>query len=288
MRKIPKSGGKLSARHILKLAHHAQTLDPDKKRIVVMSLFEEAIGNRFINSQDIFRASYGDEFGDAYWSGWLVEDQSSLYQFVHFLEVHLGTRWDIIYIRRSRILEAIAVASLNSPRWLKKEENGRVGATSDVLKASNDPQHLSHWLINGAEATEWLFKHPDYNSILPKLVQEFYKRSIIVKANQCSPTAFTISTRIVKNENLKSEKRKAGRPTVMPDVENELRKRSKSGQTWTTVRKCCTDMSEWVNKAIVPYKPKAKNLSAKSISNKCAPLIHTLELIAAPENTRLK
>nr|WP_321182147.1 hypothetical protein [Methylobacterium sp. Leaf122] len=156
------------AQEILHRASLTADLPAIDRRIVVLGLAEEAIDHEHLDFKDILEAAYGDREGSAYWSGWLAEDFSPLYQFIRFLEIHNGKKQDLFYISRSQVLEAFSVAARSNPSWLRYVvETGEQIVRTD-LGAKSHPQLLANWEICRGPAVSWLFQHPEFSEMTPK------------------------------------------------------------------------------------------------------------------------
>lgn len=240
-----------SLKDLLLLASAAKHLSAADRRVVVSGLFEEALYHPTVTEAEIFTAAYGEPTGGRYWSGWLEDDFSPLYQFVEFLEAHRGKKSDIFQITRSPILEAIGVAARSSPDWLK-------GDISAVVQAKNHPQFLAGCEVRRGSAIQWLSGHSEYSELLPPLIAEFL-RSQQIKSS-------------VKGES--DEDRGPGRPTSMHLIAAELRRRAELGHPAGTIESWAKNLSGWHRQTY----PNEKPVTPKAIKNSLAKLIKKLGL----------
>lgn len=163
----PEPAGANPRAEIFAEARHANALSSSDRRVVVTYLFERCVDAKLDVTEEIFQLAYDDRTGRAYWSGWLTDDFSDLYQFVRLLEIHSGKARDLLYISRSPILEAFSIASRARPVWLR-----HVSGESQDLGRSNHPVHLAGWEICRGPAVHWLLQHPEFRELLPPQVAD--------------------------------------------------------------------------------------------------------------------
>lgn len=248
-----------SQEDLLLLASAAKHLSAADRRVVVSGLFEEALNHPTATEAEIFTAAYGEPTGARYWSGWLEDDFSPLYEFVQFLEAHRGKKSDIFQITRSPILEAIAVAARSAPNWLK-------GDMDAIVRGENHPQFLAGCEVRRGNAIKWLCSHSDYSDLLPDQIVDYL--------NKTKNTPFVTSQ--------PDDDRGPGRPTTMHLIEAELRRRASSDHGAHTIADWAKILAEWHRQ----NHPNNLCPSEKRIGNKLGRVIRELKLYRSAKGER--
>lgn len=165
-----------------------RSLAPRERRISTLHILKQSYEYENLSEENIFMAAYLDPQGRDYWSGWLSEDWVTAHQVIDFLASHnaraiqgderatflqafhkhdpalldlwASARVDPLAQKcYNAIVYAFSVAANNEEGWIR----GR----SEDLNQSAASIHLTDIEFQQGQAIKWLFKHADFNHLVP-------------------------------------------------------------------------------------------------------------------------